>query len=260
MSLWGSARLRRLLAACLALGVLMGAAAAAQAPGTKQTTHKEAGMEAVEQVLSGMEWLGHDTFRIRAGGRTIYTDPFKLSGGLPADLVLITHDHFDHCSPDDVAMIQNAGTVIVATEGCAAKLKGKVQTIAPGGRLSVAGVEVEAVSAYNTDKKFHPKANGWVGYVLTVESVRIYLAGDTDYIPEMKHIHCDIALLPVSGTYVMTAEEAVQAALTLRPLVAVPMHYGAIVGSAADAERFKQGLAGQVEVRILPQKKGVGSL
>ena len=250
----------RALFLALALAALLSPALAGwAAEEMKPTLRKEAGMKEVEAVLSKMAWLGHDCFRIE-GAKRIYTDPYQLAGGAPADIILITHDHFDHCSPDDVAKIQNAQTVIVATGDCAAKLKGKVRTIKPGDKLNVEGVEIEAVPAYNTNKKFHPKANGWVGYVFTVDGVRIYMAGDCDRIPEMKDIRCDIALLPVSGTYVMTADEAAGAALDIKPKVAVPMHYGAIVGSAADAERFKKALAGKVEVRILPQKKGVGSL
>ena len=212
----------------------------------------------VEEVLSGTTWLGHDMFRIEAGGKIIYTDPFRLTGGLPGDLILITHDHYDHCSPDDVAKIQNAGTTIVAPADCLPKLKHNLKAARPGDRLSVNGIDIEAVPAYNTDKQFHPREKGWVGYVFTVAGVRIYLAGDTDRIPEMKDIRCDIALLPVSGTYVMTAEEAVQAALDILPQVAIPMHYGGIVGSAADAERFRQGLEGKVAVRVLPQSDDIG--
>ncbi|MFH0809699.1 MAG: MBL fold metallo-hydrolase [Pseudomonadota bacterium] len=214
----------------------------------------------VEAVLSQIQWLGHDTFRIELGGdKRIYTDPYRIMGGKPGTIVLITHSHFDHCSPDDVAMLQNAGTTIVATADCGAKLKGRVKTVKPGDHLTVEGVDIEAVPAYNTNKSFHPQASGWVGYVFNVGGVRVYLAGDTDSIPEMKNVHCDIALLPVSGTYVMTAEEAAEAALVLKPKVAVPMHYGAVVGSEADARRFKEVLEGKVEVRILPQTKGVGT-
>ena len=124
----------------------------------------------------------------------------------------------------------------------------------PGDRLSVKGLEVEAVPAYNLNKDFHPKDAGMLGFVVNIGGVRLYHAGDTDFIPEMKGIKTDVALLPVSGTYVMTADEAVEAALTIKPKVAIPMHYGAIVGDKNDAEHFRDQLAGRIEVVILEKE------
>lgn len=208
----------------------------------------------VDAMLDKMEWLGHDTFKVEAGGKVIYTDPFKLGTGLPnADLVLVTHEHYDHCSPEDLAKITGPDTVIVAPGDCDGKLKGNVKRVSPGDKLTVLGIDIDVVPAYNTNKQFHPKSNRWVGYVFTVEGNRIYIAGDTDYIPEMKNIRCDIALLPVSGTYVMTAEEAVKAADDIKPAVAVPMHYGSIVGEEADARRFAELYKGKSY--IFKQKK-----
>lgn len=204
-------------------------------------------------MVKDIHWLGHDTFRI-AGEKVIYTDPFKIKKKDRADLILITHEHYDHCSPEDVQKIQGPDTVIVAPVDCAAKLSGTVRTVRPGDRITAAGIAVEAVPAYNTNKKFHPKGQNWVGYIFTVKDRRIYIAGDTDRIPEMKTFSAEIALLPVSGTYVMTADEAVQAALDIKPKVAIPMHYASIVGSKADAEKFAQGLKGKIEVVILPEE------
>jgi L-ascorbate metabolism protein UlaG (beta-lactamase superfamily) len=133
-------------------------------------------------------------------------------------------------------------------------LTGKVNIVKPGERITVEGIEIEAVPSYNTNKKFHPKANSWVGYIFTVRGQRIYLAGDTDYIPEMKTFRADIALLPVSGTYVMTADEAVKAALDIKPKVAIPMHYDSIVGSKDDAKKFADALKGKIEVMILKEE------
>ena len=206
----------------------------------------------LEKVFENLHWLGHDAFLLRAGGKSIYFDPFKLGPGLPpADIICISHEHYDHCSPADVVTIQQPSTLIVTETQAAAKLQGKIITLAPGERYEVEGVSIETVPAYNTNKQFHPQGNNWLGFILTVDGVRLYHAGDTDYIPEMKDIRADIALLPVSGTYVMTAEEAVQAVLAIEPKIAVPMHYAAIVGSTDDADRFAAALAGRVRVEIL---------
>ena len=206
----------------------------------------------VENVFKNLRWLGHDAFLLRAGGKSIYFDPFQLGPGLPpADIICISHAHYDHCSPADVLAIQQPSTLIVTEIQAAAKLTGKIVTLAPGEHREVEGVTIEAVPAYNTNKQFHPQANHWLGFILTVDGVRVYHAGDTDYVPEMNDIRADIALLPVSGTYVRTAEEAAQAAMAIGPKIAVPMHYAAIVGTTDDAARFAAALAGRVRVEIL---------
>ncbi|MGH9376568.1 MAG: MBL fold metallo-hydrolase [Terriglobia bacterium] len=205
-----------------------------------------------------IERKGHDTFRI-AGSKVIYTDPFRLEGHDKADIVILSHEHFDHFSREDLEKVCTAETHIIASPLCKDGLKGitakKTTFLDAGQKVDVDGVEVRAVPAYNTNKfrepgkAFHPKDEGGLGFVISMDGTRVYHAGDTDHIPEMKSIHCDVALLPVSGTYVMTAEEAAEAAATLKPRVAIPMHYGAIVGSEADAQKFKSLVKGcQVEI------------
>ena len=207
----------------------------------------------VNDLIERLNWLGHDGYRID-GDLVIYFDPYEIQAGIPADIIFITHEHFDHCSPADVAKIRKEDTIIVTDQASARKLEGEVETVRPGDRLTVKGVEVEAVPAYNTNKQFHPKSAGMLGFVVNIGGLRVYHAGDTDIIPEMNDIHTEVALLPVSGTYVMTADEAVDAALAINPEVAIPMHYGAIVGDKSDAEHFREKLAGKMEVVILEKE------
>jgi L-ascorbate metabolism protein UlaG (beta-lactamase superfamily) len=196
-------------------------------------------------------WTGHDGFRIadKKNGRVIYVDPFQLSkehkGRKDADMILISHNHFDHLSSEDIKDIANNNTTIITANECSEKLQeflaNKIIALSPGERTVVKDIAIEAVRAYNTNKKFHPKQDNKIGFVVGINSYRIYHAGDTDIIPEMEGLNPDFALLPVSGTYVMTADEAAKAANEIiKPSkIAIPMHYGSIVGSKEDADRFK---------------------
>jgi L-ascorbate metabolism protein UlaG (beta-lactamase superfamily) len=197
-------------------------------------------------LLQKLHWLGHDSFRLD-GPPVIYFDPWKLPPGSPlADVILVSHDHYDHLSAGDVKKVSGPKTTVIANPSAAAKLEG-ARVIRPGEKITVGDVIVEAVPAYNLNKfrspgvVFHPRQGEHNGYIVTVGGERLYHAGDTDHIPEMSGIKCDVALLPVSGTYVMTADEAAGAAAAIKPGVAVPMHYGDqdVVGTLADAERFK---------------------
>jgi L-ascorbate metabolism protein UlaG (beta-lactamase superfamily) len=207
----------------------------------------------IEKVFKNLSWLGHDGI-LYQNKKTIYFDPFQIAGGPAADIILISHDHFDHCSPDDVKKIQTKDTIIVTEADSAKKLSGKIEILKPGETKTIQGITIEAVPSYNTNKEFHVKAKEWLGFIVTLDGVRVYHLGDTDFIPEMKEIKADIAFFPVSGTYVMNAQEAVEAAKVLKPKIAIPMHYGAFLGTIEDAKAFKEGLTGLVDVRILPKK------
>jgi len=201
-----------------------------------------------------LTWYGHDCFKIVGGGKVVVIDPFQLAAPKePADIILITHEHFDHCSPKDFNLLMKPETVVYAAAACGTDLEvGKLVTVRPGERYEEGGVVIETVPAYNIDKSFHPNDGTRVGFVVTIEGQRIYHAGDTDFIPEMKGLHgISVALVPVSGTYVMTAEQAADAVDSFKPALAIPMHHGSIIGGSADGERFME--LATVPVSILPQ-------
>ena len=211
-------------------------------------------------------YLEHDAFLIEYAGMKIYTDPYKLpQPKYPlGDVVTISHEHFDHLSPDDLRKVAGPTTDVVASVNCKDKVPvGKATFVSPGSSVSVRGINITAVPAYNVNKfrapgqPFHPKDYQGVGFLLKLGNVTIYHAGDTDRIPEMKDLRgkVTIALLPVSGTYVMTPEEAAEAALDISPEVAIPMHWGAIVGDRKNAEKFRDLLKGKVRVEVLDKEK-----
>lgn len=203
---------------------------------------------------STLYFLGHASFKIKTNGKTIYMDPYEINDTEKADIVLITHPHYDHLSISDLQKIVTPNTIILGTIDCTSKLAGKVNSkyeiISPEMKKKLNGIDIEIVAAYNTDKRFHPKENGWVGYIITIDGVRIYHAGDTDIIPEMSNIKTDIAMLPIGGTYTMDAKDAAKSCEIIKPKIAIPMHYNKIVGSIESGHEFKR-LAKSCEVLIL---------
>jgi L-ascorbate metabolism protein UlaG (beta-lactamase superfamily) len=204
-------------------------------------------------TVENIHWLGQSSIRIEDAGKQIYIDPFRLPDGLPkADYIFITHAHHDHFSPDDIAKIQKEGTVFVAPADIAKELKGAVRLVAPDQTFAIDTLKVTTVPAYNLTKKFHPRSNGWVGYIIVLSNgERVYHAGDTDFIPEMKLVKTDIALLPCGGTYTMDAKEAAEAANAIQPKILIPMHFGGIVGSQSDAETVKKLFKGETVVKAV---------
>lgn len=210
-----------------------------------------------------IRWHGHDTFSLEKG-LTICIDPYKLSRLIPADIVLISHNHFDHLSLEDLKKTSSSNTVIIAAKECVSQLS-KVACkeligILPGQEKVVNNVKVKALPAYNIDKinpdtskPFHPKEDNKVGFIVNIENISIYHTGDSDLIPEMTDLKPDILLVPISGTYVMTAKEAVKATEKIKPKLAIPMHYGTIVGSEANAKEFKT-MVKSCEVQILTKE------
>jgi L-ascorbate metabolism protein UlaG (beta-lactamase superfamily) len=197
-------------------------------------------------------------FRIKVNNKVIYLDPFNLKENQieAADYLFITHEHFDHCSEKDIKKIITPETIVIASENCGLGQKFlhhlNIKSLMFIGHYENAEfdeLKVQAVPAYNLNKHFHLKKDGKVGYVIEIGGVRIYHAGDTDNIPEMAELKkIDIALLPVSGTYVMNWQEAVEAIKVIQPKLAIPMHYGSVVGSEADALNFKEKAGCRVEI------------
>ena len=204
-------------------------------------------------MLEDFIWFKQAAYRWQGDGLTVYIDPWEVTTEDPADLIVITHAHFDHYSKPDLERLTTAKTVVVAPKDIAAELQGNVIAVSPGESLEAAGVRLETVPAYNVVEErleAHPKANGWVGYLLQLGGHTYYHAGDTDHLPELEGIRTEVAFLPIGGTYTMDHREAAELARAMKPGLAVPMHYGFVVGSANDATQFAEEAA-PVEVRIL---------
>ncbi|MHA2620953.1 MAG: MBL fold metallo-hydrolase [bacterium JZ-2024 1] len=199
----------------------------------------------------GITWLGHASFFIHRHRKNIYIDPWKIRGGHPsADIILITHSHFDHYDVNDLKKIATPKTRIYLTPDCShrEKVAGEFLEVRPGQSFKEGDIGIQTVPAYNTNKDFHKSSSQWVGYIVQVEGQKIYHTGDTDRIPEMKGLEPDIVLIPVSGVYVMTAREAIEAAHDMGAKVAVPMHWGDIVGDRSCAEEFARGFSGKTVI------------
>jgi L-ascorbate metabolism protein UlaG (beta-lactamase superfamily) len=193
-------------------------------------------------------WIQHASFRL-AGTRVVYIDPWKIpTSPRDGNVVFVSHSHHDHCSPADVAKVLASDGVVVGPAD-ALEQTGAGKPLAAGAAIDLEGVKITGVPAYNIAKAFHPKANKWLGAVIEMDGVRVYYAGDTDQIEEMEALEkIDVALLPVGGTYTLDAAEAARAAEAIGCKAAIPYHFGDIVGSTADAERFAQAAGCQVRV------------
>ena len=196
-----------------------------------------------------LTWIGHASFRV-AGRRVVYLDPWKVPAApYDGDLVFVSHSHHDHCSSEDVAKVRKSTGEVVGPASAIAQL-GLGRVVSPGQKLTLGGVDLETTRAYNPGKKFHPRENDWMGVVLTLDGMRVYFAGDTDLIPEMGELrNIDVALLPVGGTYTMTGSEAAEACARIRPALAIPCHWGDVVGHRAEAEALAAGAG--CKVRLL---------
>lgn len=203
----------------------------------------------MSEFTKGIRVIYQSTIRME-GAQVVYFDPYGLQEEAhDADVILITHDHYDHFSPEDIAKVRKPDTRIVLPEKMAASAEkagfpsDQVQAVRPGQRYECFGLRFETVPAYNRIKPFHPKHSGWTGYVLEWNGSTCYIAGDTDAVKEVQAVRCDTAFLPIGGTYTMDAKEAAKLAGEIHPKVAVPIHYGCIVGKKTDAEQFERRLA-----------------
>jgi len=200
--------------------------------------------------------LEHSSIRI-TGEKTIYFDPYHIQGEpRDADIIFITHEHYDHYSPEDIAKIKKEDTLLVMPESMAGQEQksgfGKERTVflRPGGQTEAESIKIEAVAAYNRLKPFHTKSRQWLGYVVTMNGTRYFVAGDTDANDENRRVSCDVAVVPVGGTYTMDAKAAAKLVNELKPKLAVPSHYGSIIGTAKDAETFADNVADGIQVRF----------
>lgn len=205
-------------------------------------------------MTENIQVLTHSSIRI-AGNPVVYVDPFHVADDLhDADIILITHDHFDHFSPEDIARVIKSDTILVVPKKMEELAEdiicGQLITVEPKERKQLGSIAIETVPAYNPLKPFHPKGKGWVGYLIEKDGIRIYVAGDTDITKESKEVSCDVAMVPVGGVYTMDAKDAAELVNVIRPKVAIPTHYGSVAGSKEDGEVFRKNVAPSISVEI----------
>ena len=208
-------------------------------------------------MLENIEVLYHSSIKI-CKEKIIYIDPYKIDKNYnDADIIFITHDHYDHYSEKDINKVKKLQTVIIAPKQLLNKLlkngfnQDYIITVNPNEENMVEGIKFKTLPAYNINKQFHPKENGWLGYIIEIEGVRYYIAGDTDITEENKKVKCDVAFVPVGGTYTMDYKEAANLINEIKPKIAVPIHYGSIVGTKKDAISFMKLLNEDIECKIL---------
>ena len=208
-------------------------------------------------MLNNIEVLCHSSIRMDKG-KIIYVDPFHIEENYQdADIILITHSHYDHFSEEDIEKVRKADTIIYVTEDYVENARqlgfseNKIIGVKPNQTYYEGNIEINTVPAYNVNKQFHPKENNWVGYILKIDGIAYYIAGDTDITEENKKIKCDVAFVPVGGTYTMTAKEAAELVNIIKPKVAIPIHYGDIVGTKEDAITFVNSLEDGIDGKIL---------
>ena len=207
-------------------------------------------------MLENIQVLYHSSIRINKE-KVIYIDPFKIDKIYhDADIIFITHSHYDHYSEEDIKKIIKEDTKIIVTNDLQESVsnlinKENIIAVKPNEKYCIEGISFETIPAYNINKQFHPKQNNWVGYVIELNGIIYYIAGDTDITEENKQIKCDVAFVPVGGTYTMTAKEAASLVNIIKPKIAVPIHYGSVVGTKQDAEEFISLLDEGIEGKIL---------
>ena len=208
-------------------------------------------------MTNNIEVFKQNSIRIKGKAGTVYIDPFKMNiAPHDADFCLITHDHYDHFSPEDIEKVSKKGTILVMPKKMEAKGKdvlkyvSRIETVNPLEFRKISWLEMEMIPSYNVSKQFHPKTAGWVGYILKIDGKRIYIAGDTDATDEARNVKCDVALVPIGGTYTMDAREAAELINEIKPETAIPTHYGDVVGKPEDGEVFKQNVQAPTQVQL----------
>ena len=208
-------------------------------------------------MLENVQVLCHSSILINKQ-KTIYIDPFKIKVNRnDADIIFITHDHYDHYSEEDIAKVRKENSIIVAPVNLAEKLmnigfnRKNIILVEPNNIYNIEQIKIRTIPSYNVGKKFHPKENNWVGYILEIESISYYIPGDTDLTPENRKIKCDVAFVPVGGIYTMNSEEAAELVNEIKPKIAIPIHYGEVVGTKEDAIDFVRRVSKDIKCEIL---------